>query len=130
MCPLPAITGMHVPTVEPRSGGKGRNGKRPPRSRRGGREEGTDRSTSCATVYNAGNTICQNLLPLDTHSRCPSIESAFSIALNATLAFAIRSRAFDKRVKPLRNLWRERSIRIYAIRRYLHASDCLFFGRL
>lgn len=57
--------------------------------------EGTDRSTSCATVYNAGNTICRNLLPLDTRSgpRAP-MESAFSIVPNTALAFAVRLSSF------------------------------------
>lgn len=30
--------------------------------------ENTGRLTSCTTVYNAGNTICRNLLVLDTHA--------------------------------------------------------------
>lgn len=38
------------------------------RSRGGWRVENTGSLTSCATVYNAGNTICRNLLALDTPS--------------------------------------------------------------
>lgn len=38
------------------------------RSRGGRRVENTGSLTSCATVYNAGNTICRNLLALDTPS--------------------------------------------------------------
>lgn len=38
MSPSPAITGVHVPTVGPRSGGKGREGKG-----RNGRREHPDR---------------------------------------------------------------------------------------
>lgn len=38
------------------------------RSRGGRRVENTGSLTSCATVYNAGNIICRNLLALDTPS--------------------------------------------------------------
>lgn len=63
MSPSPAITGVariHNGTPPDRGGCRKRA------------VEGADRSTSCATVYNAGNTICRNLLPLDTRSSSSS----------------------------------------------------------
>lgn len=71
MSPSLAITEVRVSTVEREVAAATvtEAGERH-RSREGwsAGTEGTDRSTSCATVYNAGNTICRNLLPLDTRS--------------------------------------------------------------
>ena len=62
MCISVAITNDTIVVRFTKVGTKGR------RSRGGRRVENTGSLTSCATVYNAGNIICRNLLALDTPS--------------------------------------------------------------
>lgn len=63
--------------------------------------ENTGSLTSCATVYNAGNTICRNLLALDTPSTPSGISFLHRIAAVSRVYRPPTSASTDDRVKSL-----------------------------
>ena len=69
----------------------------------GCRVENTGRLTSCATVYNADNTICRNLLALDTRATPAGISFLHRIA-GVSRVYRPPTYVSDDRVKSLLSL--------------------------